>query len=142
MENNIFDDFDITAIDITDPIKKQLLELLMKVKSTEVQIKRVLAKGVKNVSVQEESYKSSPLSLFVHDEEQLVSFIHRLRMCKTSKEWALHAVYPLYENGDITAEVAKSKHFIELTIPYCENMSTKNYNTLAKQLRTHCYFPR
>lgn len=164
MENNIINDFNTLGMDINDPIKKQLLELLDRVRNTEVLIQEILADSVKINGMQDEAealsaarefraeesdcmseddaYETSPLSLFIHDPEQLKSFIRRLGMCKTSKEWAVHAVYPLYENGDITAEVAKNKHFIELTIPYCKNMGTKNYNTLVKQLKTHCYFPR
>lgn len=162
MENNIINDYNNFGLDTNDPIKKQLLKLLDRVRNTEVLIQEILTDGagLQNdsessvatrefhakesalVSEEDESYETSPLSLFIHDQEQLKSFIHRLGMCKTSKEWAVHAVYPLYENGDITAEVAKNKHFIELTIPYCKKMAVKNYNTLVKQLKTHCYFPR
>lgn len=165
MENNIINDYNTFGLDTNDPIKKQLLKLLERVRNTEVLIREILADDLGSDALQndsrssvaarefhaeesaskpeeDDSYKTSPLSLFIHDQEQLKSFIHRLGMCKTSKEWAVHAVYPLYENGDITAEVAKNKHFIELTIPYCKKMAVKNYNTLVKQLKTHCYFPR
>lgn len=135
-----------SGMDNKEPMKQQLLELLEKVRKAEILIEKILADDPENneslYNLRTSAAAREPLSLFIQDCDQLKQFIQRLQACETSKEWALQAVYPLYENGDITAEVAKSKRFIELTIPYCINLSTKNCNTLAKQLRKYCYFPR
>lgn len=146
MTNNKNYALNASGMDNKEPMKQQLLELLEKVRKTEILIEKILAGGPESneslYNLKTSRPAKEPLSLFIQDRKQLKLFIKRLQSCETSKEWALHAVYPLYENGDISAEVAKSKRFIELTIPYCINLSTKNCNTLAKQLRKYCYFPR
>lgn len=122
--------------DFNDPIRIQLMELLERVRNAETMISDILGATVGN-----SSDKCEELSLFIHDRRELEKFIQRLSMCTSSKEWAMHAIYPLYEDGYITAKEARSKRFIEMTIPHCKNMTSKSYSSLVKQLRRYCDFP-
>lgn len=126
-----------------DPLKIQLFEILQKIREEQLILRKTI-KSMKNGEAErhEVSIVDSPLSLFIHEEKTLKDFLNRLEMCQTSKEWALHAVYPLYEDGYLSAEDAKSKRFIEMTIPYCVNIPKKNYGSLRKQLHQYCYFPK
>lgn len=137
-------DIILPTITDNDPLKIQLLDILQKIREEQVILRKTIESMRDNSQSArcEVSVADSPLSLFIHEEKPLVDFIHRLEMCKNSKEWAVHAVYPLYEYGYISAEDAKSKRFIEYTIPYCTNMRHKKYECLKKQLGNHCYFPK
>jgi len=124
-----------------DPLKQQLLDTLQMINEQQMIIRKELESLKKHKSVRQNiKVADSPLQLFIHDEEQLAAFIYRLSICKTTREWAVHAVYPLYEDGYLLAEDACSKRFIEFTIPYCKNLKKKNYECLKKQIRK-CYFP-
>mgnify|MGYP004446834125 FL=1 len=82
---------------------------------------------------------AKPLEMFIPlGEVRATKF--RLLSCTTPHEWALHGVYPLYLNGDITYETIRSKAFIEATIPYCRKLNKANYDNLRQALY-RCSFP-
>ncbi|MCF0203170.1 MAG: hypothetical protein HUK08_07385 [Bacteroidaceae bacterium] len=97
---------------------------------------------VKYIKVADRVVKESALALFVQDEDMLAKTKERLKLCSRPKEYALQAVYPLYEEEVVRAEVLTSKRFIEATMPFCSQMPTPTFENLRRAINTYCIFPR
>ena len=124
-----------------DPLKRELLDMLRKIREEQISIRKELESITKSQSTKTiVALADTPLKLFIRDKEELAELISRLSLCTTTRDWAQQGVYPLYEDGVITAEILRSKRFIEATLPHCKHIPTANYDTLRKQL-DNCYFP-
>lgn len=136
-----------------DPLKIELLAILKNINESQKYIINEIKQLKKSKNENEENKDSeeniaadaiatdNTLKLFVHDDNRLQQFITRLNLCNSTKEWAVHAVYPLYEEEYLTVETIHNRRFIEATIPFCHNIKKANYDSLRKQLR-HCEFPK
>ncbi len=125
-----------------EPMKNDLLSMLQKIQENQYCIMKEI-EDMKGAYSKKENIiiADSPLKLFINDGECLRQFIERLKLCTTTREWAMLAVYPLYEEEFLKVEVIHSRRFIEATIEYCTNIRKANYETLRKQL-ANCNFPK